>query len=197
MFGVLMPLIICHGLQELPSALIMRKDLKVPPKGYRNILGIILFDIVMHRMLNFTAMFLTIVGYTCFNTMKNMKLGMKIDELPLFLPLSIIAFILQGIIWFIPPVFIGSWMQHFIDKCKEKNCAMSNFDFCFTTYGQIEVCFKNYFIVFFSSSQIYSIVVTFLSFSTFFSKDHLTHEDYLSFGSMLLLIFRKVSKISP
>ena len=34
-------------------------------------------------------------------------------------------------------------------------------------------------------------------FSTFFSKDHLTHEDYFSFGSMLLLIFRKVLKISP
>ena len=148
-------------------------------------------------MVHFTAMFLMIVGYTCFNTLKNLKIGMKIDDLPLFLPLSIIAFILQGIIWFIPPIFIGSWMQHFIDKCKEKNSARSNFDFCFTTYGQIEVCFKNYFIVFFSSSQIYSIVVTFLSFSTFFSKDHLTHEDYLSFGSMLLLIFRKVLKISP
>ena len=42
MFSVIMPLIICHGLQELPSALILRKDLKVPPKGYKNILGIIL-----------------------------------------------------------------------------------------------------------------------------------------------------------
>ena len=148
-------------------------------------------------MVHFTAMFLMIVGYTCFNTLKNLKIGMKIDDLPLFLPLSIIAFILQGIIWFIPPIFIGSWMQHFIDKCKEKKCARSNFDFCFTTYGQIEVCFKNYFIVFFSSSQIYSIVVTFLSFSTFFSTDYLTLEDHFSVGSMLLLIFRKVLKISP
>ena len=42
MFSFIMPLIICHGLQKLPSALILRKDLKVPPKGYRNILGIIL-----------------------------------------------------------------------------------------------------------------------------------------------------------
>ena len=144
---------------------------------------------------NVTAMFLMIVGYTCFNTLKNLKLGMDIDDLPLFLSLSIIAFILQGIIWFIPPVFIGSWMQHFIDKCKEKKCARSNLNFCFTTYGQIEKSFKNYLIVFFSSSQIYSIVVTFLSFSMFFSKNYVTLEDYVSFGSMLLLIFRKVLKV--
>ena len=147
---------------------------------------------------NVTAMFLMIVGYTCFNTLKNLKLGMDIDDLPLFLSLSIIAFILQGIIWFIPPVFIGSWMQHFIDKCKEKKCARSNLNFCFTTYGQIEKSFKNYLIVFFSSSQIYSIVVTFLSFSMFFSKDYVTLEDYVSFGSMLLLIFGKVlTSFSP
>ena len=96
-----------------------------------------------YSLFNFTAMFLMIVGYTCFNIVKNLKLGLKIDDLPLFLPLSIIAFILQGIIWFIPPIFIGSWMQYFIDKCKEKTC---DFDFCFTTYGQIEESFKNYLI---------------------------------------------------
>ena len=144
-------------------------------------------------MFHFTAMFLMIVGFTYINTMKNLKLGLKTDELPVFLPLTIISFLQQGIIWFIPPVFIGSWMQHFIEKCKEKSCARSNFDFCFTTYGQIEKSLTNYFIVFFSSSQIYSIVVLFLSFSTFFSKHYLTLEDYLTFGSMLLLIFRKVS----
>ena len=49
MFSVIMPLIICHGLQKLPSTLIMRKDLKVPPKGYRNILGIFLISIVKYN----------------------------------------------------------------------------------------------------------------------------------------------------
>ena len=41
MMSVIMPLIISHGLTTLTPALILRKDLKVPPKGYRNILGII------------------------------------------------------------------------------------------------------------------------------------------------------------
>ena len=143
-------------------------------------------------MFHFTAMLLMIVGFTYINTMKNIRIGLKTNELPLFLPLTIISFLQQGIIWFIPPVVIGSWMQHFIEKCTEKGCVRSNFEFCFATYGQIEKSLKNYLIFFFSSSQIYSIVVSFLSFSTFFSKHYLTVEDYLTFGSMLLLISRKV-----
>ena len=146
-------------------------------------------------MFHFTAMFLMIVGFTYINTIKNLKLGLKTDELPVFLPLTIIAFLQQGIIWFVPPVFIGSWMQHFIEKCKEKDCLRSNFELCFTTYGQIEESLRNYFIFFFSSSQIYSIVVSFVSFATFFSKDYVSLDDYLTFGSMLLLIFRKVLSI--
>ena len=144
-------------------------------------------------LLNFLlAMFLMMIGYSYFNSMKNIKLGMKYNKLALFLPLYIFTFLQQGLIWFIPPVFIGSWMQHFIDKCKEKKSARSKFDFCFTTYGQIEKSFKNYFIFFFSSSQIGSILVIFLSFSTFLSKKTLTVEDCFSFGSLLLVIFRKV-----
>lgn len=41
MMSVIMPLIISHGLTTLTSDLILRKDLKVPPNGYKNILGII------------------------------------------------------------------------------------------------------------------------------------------------------------
>ena len=41
MMSVIMPLIISHGLTALTPALILRKDLKIPPWGYRNILGII------------------------------------------------------------------------------------------------------------------------------------------------------------
>ena len=136
-------------------------------------------------------MFLMIIGYSYFNSMKNVKFGMKTDKLALFLPLYIITFLQQGLIWFIPPVFIGSWMQHFIDKCKEKKSARSKFDFCFSTYGQIEKSFKNYFIFFFASSQIGSILVIYLSFSTFFSKETLTLQDWFTFGSLLLVISRK------
>ena len=96
----------------------------------------------------------------------------------------------QGIFWFIPTIFIGSWLQYFMDKCKEKNSLKENFNFCFTTYEQIEKAFKAYFLFYFAASQIYSIVITFLSFSSFFSTNSLLSQNYYSVASLLLMILR-------
>ena len=136
-------------------------------------------------------MFLMMAGFTCFQTLSNMKFGLKTEELPIYLPLMILSSLQQGYFWFIPTIIIGSWLQFFIDKCREKESARINFKFCFSTYGKIERAFKTYFIFFFATSQIYSIVVTFLSFSSFFSKSSLLSQDYYFFGALLLIISRK------
>ena len=112
-------------------------------------------------------------------------------EILINLPLTILGSLQQGFFWFIPTLFIGSWLQYFIDKCRENDSVRSNFNFCITTYGQIEKALKTFFIFFFAVSQIYSIVVTFLSFSTFFSKNSLLSLNYYSVASLLLLILRK------
>ena len=130
-------------------------------------------------------------GFICFNILKNMNLGMRTKEIPIFLPITILGYLQMVGLWYTPTILFGSWLQHFIDKCRESNSSSSNFNFCFTTYGQIEKAFKNYFIFFFSSSQLFSIVVTFLSFSSFFSKSSLLSEDYYSFGALLLILLRK------
>ena len=137
------------------------------------------------------AMFMTMIGFTCFETLKNIKLDLNTKEILINLPLTIMGSLQQGFFWFIPTIFIGSWLQYFIDKCREKDSLRSNFNFCITTYGQIEKALKTYFIFFFAVSQIYSIVVTFLSFSTFFSKNSLLSLNYYSVASLLLLILRK------
>ena len=134
-------------------------------------------------------------GFTCFQTSSNMKNYLKNEEFPIYLPLMIMSSLQQGFFWFIPTIFIGSWLQYFIDKCRETNSARLNFIFCFSTYGQIEKALKTYFIFFFSSSQIYSIVVIFLSFSSFFSKSSLLSQDYYFVGGLLLVILRKENYI--
>ena len=135
-------------------------------------------------------MLLTMTGFACFETLKNIKLQLKTEEIPIYLPLTIMGSLQQGCFWFIPTIFIGSWLQYFMDKCREKNSFRSNFDFCVSTYGQIEKAFKTYFIFYFGASQIYSIVVTFLSFSSFFSENSLLSQNYYSVASLLLMILR-------
>ena len=130
-------------------------------------------------------------GFICFNILKNMNFGMRTKEIPIFLPITILSYLQMVGLWYTPTILIGSWLQHFIDKCREINSSSSNFNFCFTTYGQIEKAFKTYFIFFFASSQLYSIVVTFLSFSSFFSESSLLSQDYYSVGALLLIILRK------
>ena len=141
-------------------------------------------------------MFLMMTGFTCFETLKNMKLDMKTEEIPIFMLITIIGSLQQGFFWCIPTIYIGSWLQYFIDKCKEEESLRTKFNFCFTTYGQIEKALKIFFIYFFGESQIYSIVVTFLCFSSFFSKNSMLSQDYYCVGSLLLMISRKEKSIS-
>ena len=138
------------------------------------------------------AMFLTMAGFISFQTLKNMELNLKTEEIPIFLLFTIIGSLQLVGFWFIPTILFGSWLQHFRDKCRENDSSRINFNFCFTTYGQIEKAFKTYFIFFFASSQLYSIVVTFLSFSSFFSESSsLLSQDYYSVGALLLIILRE------
>ena len=130
-------------------------------------------------------------GFISFQILKNMKLKLKIEEIPIFLTFSIMGSLQLVGLWYIPTILFGSWLQHFIEKCRENNSPRLKFNFCFTTYGQIEKAFKTYFIFFFATSQIYSIVVTFLSFSSFFSKSSLLSQDYYAVGALLLIISRK------
>ena len=131
-------------------------------------------------------------GFISFQILKNMKLKLKIEEIPIFLTFSIMGSLQLVGLWYIPTILFGSWLQHFIEKCRENNSSRLNFNFCFSTYGQIEMAFKTYFIFFFASSQLYSIVVIFLSFSSFFSENSLLSQDYYSVGALLLIILRKV-----
>ena len=136
-------------------------------------------------------MFLTMAGFISFQTLKNMRLKLKTEEIPIFLLFTIIGSLQLVGFWFIPTILFGSWLQHFSDKCRENISSKFNFSFCFTTYGQIEKAFKTYFIFFFASSQLYSIVVTFLSFSSFFSESSLLSQEYYSVGALLLIILRE------
>ena len=72
MISLLFPLVISYGLKSLNSALIMRRDLRIPPMGYINIIGIINkigVNISNIKLLNFLlAMFLMIIGYSYFNS---------------------------------------------------------------------------------------------------------------------------------
>ena len=136
-------------------------------------------------------MFLTMAGFISFQTLKNMKLKLKTEEIPIFLLFTIIGSLQLVGFWFIPTILFGSWLQHFINKCRENRSLKLNFNFCFTTYGQIEKAFKTYFIFFFASSQLFSIVVTFLSFSSFFSESSLLSQDYYSVGALFLIILRE------
>ena len=131
-------------------------------------------------------------GFISFQILKNIKLKLKIEEIPIFLTFSIMGSLQLVGLWYIPTILFGSWLQHFIEKCRENSSSRLNFNFCFTTYGQIEKAFKTYFIFFFASSQLYSIVVIFLSFSSFFSDNSLLSQDYYSVGSLFLIILRKV-----
>ena len=73
MISLLFPLVISYGLTSLNSALIMKRDLRIPPMGYINIIGIINkigVNISNIKLLNFLlAMFLMIIGYSYFNSM--------------------------------------------------------------------------------------------------------------------------------
>ena len=141
-------------------------------------------------------MFLTMAGNICFQTLKNMKLELKTEEIPIFVLLTILGNLQFVGFWYTPTILFGSWLQHFIDKCRENNSSMFNFNFCVTAYGQIEKGFKTYFIFFFASSQLFSIVVTFLSFSSFFSESSLLSQDYYSVGALLLIILRNEKILS-
>ena len=141
-------------------------------------------------------MFLTMAGNICFQTLKNMKLELKTEEIPIFVLLTILGNLQFVGFWYTPTILLGCWLQHFIDKCRENNSSMFNFNFCVTAYGQIEKGFKTYFIFFFVSSQLFSIVVTFLSFSSFFSESSLLSQDYYSVGALLLIILRNEKILS-
>ena len=137
-------------------------------------------------------MVLTMAGSISFQTLKNIELNLKTDEIPIFLLFTIIGSLQLVGFWFIPTILFGSWLQQFCGKCRENNSSRFNFNFCFTAYGQIEEAFKTYFIFFFASSQLYSIVVTFLSFSSFFSESSsLLSQDYYSVGALFLIILRE------
>ena len=137
-------------------------------------------------------MVLTMAGSISFQTLKNIELNLKTDEIPIFLLFTIIGSLQLVGFWFISTILFGSWLQHFSDKCRENKSSRFNFNLCFTTYGKIEKAFKTYFIFFFASSQLYSIVVTFLSFSSFFSESSsLLSQDYYSVGALFLIILRE------
>ena len=85
---------------------------------------------------------------------------------------------------------IPIWLQRFIDECGEIETTKYNCEYCVNVYEKFESSLKNFFLFFYSSSQIYSIVATFLSFSSFLTNISFEFPKLLSLFGLMLSVTR-------
>ena len=135
-------------------------------------------------------MFAIMIGYLMFFLGDLLQADVDTVETVKFLSLSGLVFIQQGLLWFLPPLLIEIWLQRFIDECGEIKTAKYNCEYCVNVYEKFESSLKNFFLFFYSSSQIYSIVATFLSFSSFLTNISFEFPKLLSLFGLMLSVSR-------
>ena len=103
-----------------------------------------------------------------------------------FFSLLTVYALLCTLIWFLPIIMVKIWLQDFKLKCG--NTSKNYFEDCrncFNLYSTYEEVFKNLFITFFGSSQILSIVLLFLSFSSFVTHLDISLDELLNFAGLI------------
>ena len=132
-----------------------------------------------------------IFGYIIFNIGGLLNACVNKTEILKFVLLSSFGYIQQGLLWWLPTLLIEIWLQAFIDKCKVtvKSVNQNGEDFV-DTFEKFESSLKNFFLFFYSASQIYAVVATFLSFSTFLMNTSIELPSILSLFGLLLSIVR-------
>ena len=125
-------------------------------------------------------------GYTFFYIGHLSKLGVSRIEIFKFVSLMSLGSIQQGLLWWLTTLVIEIWLQRFIDDCKGTKSVKCSGEYFLDTYDKLERSLKGFFLFFYSASQIYLVVATFLSFSTFLTSTSIELPQLLSlFGLML------------
>ena len=132
-----------------------------------------------------------IFGYIIFNIGGLLNACVNKTEILKFVLLSSFGYIQQGLLWWLPTLLIEIWLQAFIDKCKVTVMSVNqNGEDFVDTFEKFESSLKNFFLFFYSASQIYAVVATFLSFSTFLMNTSIELPSILSLFGLLLSIVR-------
>ena len=130
-------------------------------------------------------------GYIIFYIGKLMNACVNMTEIMKFVSLSSLGCIQQGLLWWLPTLLIEIWLQTFIAECKEVK-SIKQTEYLMDTFEKFESSLKNFFIFFYSASQVYSVVATFSSFSTFLMHISIELPHILSLFGLMLSIFRWV-----
>jgi len=103
-----------------------------------------------------------------------------------FFSLLTVFSILCALIWFLPVILVKIWLENFKIKCGYTSSDyFVNYRDCFNLYTNYEEVLKNFFIAFFGSSQILSIVIIFLSISSLLSEVPYSLDDLIIFAGLL------------
>ena len=136
-------------------------------------------------------MFAVIFGHIIFNIGGLLNACVNKTEILKFVLFSSFGYVQQGLHWWLPTLLIEIWLQAFIDKCKVTvNSVNQNGEDFVDTFEKFESSLKNFFLFFYSASQIYAVVATFLSFSTFLMNTSVELPSILSLFGLLLSIVR-------
>ena len=129
-------------------------------------------------------------GYIIFNIGGLLEVCVNNTEILKFISLSSFGFLQQGLLWWLPTLLIEIWLQAFIEECKVTESVKQNGEYFVDTFEKLESSLKNFFLFFYSSSQIYSIVATFLSFSSFLTNISFEFPKLLSLFGLMLSVTR-------
>ena len=130
-------------------------------------------------------------GYIIFYIGKLLNACVNMTEITKFVSLSSLLCIQQGLLWWLPTLLIEIWLQTFIAECKQTK-SLKQTEYLMDTFEKFESSLKNFFIFFYSASQVYSVVATFLSFSTFLMHISVDLPHILSLFGLMLSIVREV-----
>ena len=138
----------------------------------------------------FLGMFTMTFGYIIFNIGGLLEVCVNNTEILKFISLSSFGFLQQGLLWWLPTLLIEIWLQAFIEECKLTESVKQNGEYFVDTFEKLESSLKNFLLFFYSASQIYAVVATFLSFSTFLMNTSIELPSILSLFGLLVSIFR-------
>ena len=135
-------------------------------------------------------MFAMMIGYTIFYIGHLSKSCVRKTEILKFVLLSNLSFIQQGLLWWLPTLLIEIWLQTFIRECEATKSIKCSGEYFVDTFEKFERSLKNFCLFFYTATQIYSVVATFLSFSTFLTSSSTDLPQILSLFGLMLSIVR-------
>ena len=130
------------------------------------------------------------IGYTIFYIGHLSKSCVRKTEILKFVLLSNLSFIQQGLLWWLPTLLIEIWLQTFIRECEATKSIKCSGEYFVDTFEKFERSLKNFCLFFYTATQIYSVVATFLSFSTFLTSSSTDLPQILSLFGLMLSIVR-------